>query len=511
MLKTSRQLTWKMISDPLYGYAYFNAEFEEPVINNVLIQRLRYIMQLQTAHLVYPGAVHTRFQHSIGTMHLTGLMAEDMVSKTIMFYGKEALGGYDPHVLIEASRLAGLLHDAGHAAFSHAFEHGILWRRNIPRELSNHEKIGLFLIKHLLDELLDRADKELPGLKTLVYSILGEEEPKGFLRVLRWIVKEGYYPADVIDFLRRDSYYAGTIEYGSILYERLYKNTYPLIEGDKAQVVLDRIALGEFKQYMYAKANMYEHVYYHSVCRSFDKLLYEALSLLDEELGLTSRVLGLKEGRLKDYLELTDAYMYGVMMHKALSEDTRLGYLCRRLLVERKPEWRRVSREVVVSSSKGLDELEKTLRLILDHDYRRRVVTGIEEYVFDKLKQWGFSREELWIDILDITPLPKSTIYPGGEEPAKVPTLLIGKRVGGEIVVSEEFNLLMEELPLKILVRAYVPRSKYSGELEFKMTNLLSTAVENALGIDLSAAERVIKNVYSEYMSRDYSKYRITA
>ena len=284
-----------------------------------------------------------------------------------------------------------------------------------------------------------------------------------------------------------------------------------MIEGDKAQVVLDRIALGEFKQYMYAKANMYEHVYYHSVCRSFDKLLYEALSLLDEELGLTSRVLGLKEGRLKDYLELTDAYMYGVMMHKALSEDTRLGYLCRRLLVERKPEWRRVGREVVVSSSKGLDELEKTLRLILDHDYRRRVVTGIEEYVFDKLKQWGFNREELWIDILDITPLPKSTIYPGGEEPAKVPTLLIGKRVSGEIVVSEEFNLLMEELPLKILVRAYVPRSKYSGELEFKMTNLLSTAVENALGIDLSAAERVIKNIYSEYMSRDYSKYRITA
>jgi HD superfamily phosphohydrolase len=136
------KFTWKEISDPIYGYAYFNKEIEERIINSLIIQRLRYILQLQTAHLVYPGAVHTRFQHVIGVMHLSGLMAEDMISKILVYYGKEYLEDYKPDSLIQAVRLAGLLHDAGHACFGHAFEEAILWgNEKILEEVNNHEKI----------------------------------------------------------------------------------------------------------------------------------------------------------------------------------------------------------------------------------------------------------------------------------------------------------------------------------------------------------------------------------
>jgi len=511
VLSSLQGYNWKMISDPLYGYVYFNVEVEEPVINNVLIQRLRYIMQLQTAHLVYPGAVHTRFQHSTGVMHLAGLMSEDMVNKIIAFYGKEVLDGYEPGVIVEAARLAGLLHDVGHAAFSHAYERGILWRKNVPRELSNHEKIGLLLIKNLLMDQLERAEKQLPGLIEVLNAILGEEEPKGVLKIFRWLVKEGFYPADVVDFLRRDSYYAGTIEYGSIQYERLYRNTYPLIEGDRVYLVLDRIAIGEFKQYMNAKANMYEHVYYHSVCRSFDKILYETLELLDEELMLTQRAIDLLNGRFHGYLELTDTYMYSVMMHKAFTDNSKLGYLCRRIMIDRKPEWKRAGRELVISPAKGLKSLGVTLKLILDSQYRLKVLREIEEFLVDSLKSQGIGEGELWIDILDIAPIPRSSIYPGGEESIGLSNLLIGKRVGGRIVLSEDLNLFTEELPLKILIRAYVPRNLYSADIESKITSLLSQAARSILDLDLEEAIRVVRNIYTEYLGRDYSKYRITA
>lgn len=506
----SATLTWKMISDPIYGYVYFNTEIEEPIINTMLLQRLRYIMQLQTAHFVYPGAVHTRFQHSIGTMHIAGLMAEDTVSKIVSLYGQEALEGYTPLTLIEASRLAGLLHDVGHAAFSHAFEYEILWKKNLPKEVSNHERIGLHLVKQLLEDKLDKAEKSLPGLKDVLFSLLGVDDPKGVLRFFRWIIKDGYYPADVLDFLRRDSYYAGTVEYGSILYERLYRNTYPLIDGTTVALVLDRTALGEFKRYMYAKASMYEHVYYHSVCRSFDKILYELLEILEGELSFTKRVLSILNGNSEEYLELTDVLLYSVMMQKALRDGTRAGYLCRRMLVDRKPEWKRVGKEVSISASKGPGSLEKALMLILDSDYKSGVLKAVKEYLEDRLRSKNIEKNEIWIDVLEITPLPRTIIYPGGEVPKKMLPLYVGKKIGKKVIISEDVSVLLEDLPLEVVFRAYTPRNKYSAELEPLVTSLLTEAVNSVLNIDVNAAKRALEKIYMSYGDKDYSKYKLT-
>ena len=505
------KFTWKMISDPLYGYVYFNVEVEEPIINSVLLQRLRYIIQLQTAHLVYPGAVHTRFQHSLGVMHLAGLMAEDAVHKIIALYGKEALEGLDPLVIIQAARLAGLLHDVGHAAFGHAFEYAVLWRGKAPAELSNHEKIGRFLIKHVIGEYVEKLDRDLGGLKELLESIMGEPEPKGVFKIFRWLVREGYYPADVLDFLKRDSYYAGTAEYGSIMHERLYKNTYPLINGKDAGLVLDRIALGEFKQYMRAKASMYQHVYYHSVCRSFDKILYDILEELNHELNLLDRVEAILRGDVRGYLELTDAFFYTVMMKKALYEDTRTGRLCRKLMIERKPEWKRVGREVSISATKGPEALRVVLKLVLDSNYKKSSINRVEKALTEDLKKHGLSEEDVWIDVVEITPLPRSTIYPSGEEPETKLRLYLGKRLGKKLVVSEELDIASEDLPLEVSFRVYVPRTKYNLDLEASVTRALINAVSSTFGIDIAKFGSILKSVYEEYRGLDYSRVRITA
>jgi len=505
--------TWKIISDPIYGYVYFNREIEERVINSILLQRLRYIMQLQTAHLVYPGAVHTRFQHSLGVMHLSGLVAEDFTGKLLLMYGKEILEGYSPATLIEATRLAGLLHDIGHAAFGHSFEHSILWKKNPPPELHNHERIGARLFGLILkDELLGAEERYgLTGLVDLLEKLLDDKEYSSpIVKAYRWIVKDGLYPSDIMDFLRRDSYYAGTNEYGYINYERLYRNTYPYVNGGEFRAVLDRTGLGEFKQYMIAKASMYEHVYYHSVCRAFDKILDTLLERLDEELDLYGRVLDLAKGNIEGYMELTDVYLYSILLGKALRDQTETGRLARLMLIERKPEWRRVGGEYVLSGYRGPRFVGEILRLIFNREWRSKVVSILSEELSSRLSGMGVDRGDVWVDVLDISPVPKSLLYPSSEKAVPEVSLLTGKVSGRRLAIGQEINLLEGELPLEVIFRAYVKREKYSVEMESVISRVVEDVLKDMLGLDMEEYRRVIKEAYKSATGIDYSRFKLT-
>ncbi|RLG81388.1 MAG: metal-dependent phosphohydrolase [Thermoprotei archaeon] len=510
------RFSWKEISDPIYGYVYFNREIEEKVINSVLVQRLRYIMQLQTAHLVYPGAVHTRFQHSLGVMHLAGLMAEDAISKIINYYGEEYLEGFSKGSLIEASRLAGLLHDAGHACFCHAFEEAIILDNpEIPDSVGNHERIGYRLVELLLGDQLDRYERTygLGHLREILMSILGYREPRSnVLRIMRWIIRDSLYPADILDFLRRDSYYAGTHEYGYIDYERLYRNTYPYFENGRVMLLLDRNTWGEFRAYLYAKASMFEHVYYHSVNRAFDLLLKEILEILDEEMDLAGKVVDVARGDPREYLLLTDAKMYAVMLDKAFSSGGKLSTLTHRLLIERKPEWKRIGREYILTGYKGPVAIKHILRLVFDQDYREKVARSIRERLYDKLKNRGVEEEDLWVDVLDISPVPKSMLMPGKTAGMKLLTLFMGKRKGARIARDQEIKLIKEGLPLAVIFRAYIRRGLHMLEYESLATNIIAQTVEEELKMagDVEEYEKMLSEIYSGYSGEGFERKKIT-
>ncbi|ADV64595.1 HD domain-containing protein [Desulfurococcus mucosus] len=502
-----------MVSDPIYGYVYFNREVEEQVVNSILLQRLRYIMQLQTAHLVYPGAVHTRFQHSLGVMHLTGLVAEDLTGKLVSIHGVDVLEGYSPETLVEAARLAGLLHDVGHAAFGHSFEYSVLWKKNVLGELSNHEKIGLKLLELLLEDRLLEAEERygLTGLTSMVKKLLGERrEGSPLVDAYRWIIRDGLYPTDIMDFLRRDSYYAGTSEYGYISYERLYRNTYPFIEKGVFKAVLDRTGIGEFKQYMVAKASMYEHVYYHSVCRAFDKILDTLLEKLDEEYGLADRVLALARGEVEGFLELTDVYMYSVLLGKALRDSTEVGRLARMMLVERKPLWRRVGGEYVLNGYRGPRFIGEILRLIFDREWRSKVASVLVEELAGRLSSIGVAEDDLWVDVLDISPVPKSLLYPDWGSGVPEIVLYTGKVSGRQVVPGPEVNLLEGELPLAVIFRAYVKREKYRVDMEPVVSRVVGEVLEALLGIDMGEYRRSIEEAYKSVRGIDYSRFKLT-
>lgn len=501
-----------MISDPLYGYVYYSKEIDEQVLNNPLVQRLRLIMQLQTAHLVYPGATHTRFQHSVGVMHLAGIVAEDFTNKIIAHYGIEAFEGYRPATLIQATRIAGLLHDIGHVAFGHAFEKSVLWKLNVDQELNNHEKLGYLVYKIGLEDTVRKLENQydLSNLSDVVEKLLSPgDTSKGIIKIYRWIVRDSIYPADVVDFLRRDSYYAGTTEYGSIMHERLYVNTFPYIEGEKRLLLLDRVAFGEFRQYLMAKANMYEHVYYHSVLRAFDLLLDEILEIMAEKYGFVDMIKEVKEGNLKDFIALTDVYVYSLMLKEALHGEGRLRELSEALILKRKPLMRRVGREYIISGHKGPDYIVKVLGVIYDKNLRERIRSAVQEDLVKTLAGEGIDERDVWVDILDVTPIPKSILF-SSELVETQPVLYVGKKTGRNIVYDGAINLFMEGLPLYIVFRAYINRAKYSADLEPIVSKVLSSSVEELLNTSKLNLPMSVKDIIDQLTQSEMDKYKLT-
>ena len=141
---------YKIIKDPLHGYIKVFPH-ERCIVDSPPFQRLRRLKQLPAAQYVYPGAVHTRFTHSLGVMHVAGLFAEHL-------YSKLGIDRAELERLVAIARLLGLLHDIGHGPFSHTFEDHVLSKYG-----TNHEIVGGRLVREHQDlsSCFDRIEKEL--------------------------------------------------------------------------------------------------------------------------------------------------------------------------------------------------------------------------------------------------------------------------------------------------------------------------------------------------------------
>ncbi len=453
-------LTWDAVRDPIYDYVEYNKEVEARIIDTRVFQRLRRIRQLQLAYLVYPGADHTRFQHSLGVMHLAGVFASHLVSDLATLVGPEALEGFEPHVLVEAARIAGLLHDLGHGPFSHAFEDAILKNNRGLEEkgLGDHERIGLALIEHTeVSRVLRDAEEKhgMPHLGELVVKLLGVDEPgEKVIRLLRKVVKAWVYPADVMDFLMRDSYYAGTKEYGVIDYQRLIRNTHPYPElGKHDEVVLERKALGALRSYLYSRVSMYEHVYLHPVGVAFSRLLVDVLRGGDEALGLTEAVERLAEGDPDPYIRLDDWRVMVLLEERRDQLDPEIAekVMC---LVERRNPWKRIGRESRIPLLTG-EGGPQPLALALKYhkDWRR----DLEERLRQEARSIiGDAASDIWVMSHVLYPAPLASL-------SRTYPLYEAKFIRGELAEARRLNIyefmVREGLVPSIVVRAYAPRS----------------------------------------------------
>lgn len=202
----------KIINDPVFGFINIPKGLIYDLVKHPLLQRLTRIKQVGLSSVVYPGAQHTRFQHSLGAFYLMQEAIQQLAAKGNFIFESEA----------EAVKAAILLHDIGHGPFSHVLEHSIV--RGV-----SHEEISLML--------MERMNKEMNGRLTLAIQIFKDEYHKRFLHQL----VSGQLDMDRLDYLRRDSYYTGVIE-GNIGSARIIKmldvrDDHLVVEADRKSVV----------------------------------------------------------------------------------------------------------------------------------------------------------------------------------------------------------------------------------------------------------------------------------
>lgn len=258
------------IIDPIHDFIRVSGP-ELKIIDNPIFQRLRRIRQLSGAHLTYPGAQHTRFEHSLGVMHISGQAGQALQEKGILKKDD-----------IENLRLAALLHDIGHGPFSHLFEEVLQEKRKI-----SHEEIGKRII--LKTEIGDSLSESGYDKKFITKLAFGDSK----LQFMNEIIS-GVLSADMMDYLLRDGYYTGA-EHAKIDHKRLTQS----LEVYQKKLALEKSALYSFESMMHSRYQMFKAVYFHKTVRSAEVMLLESMRLADEELGLTSL-------NLSDYVQLTD-------------------------------------------------------------------------------------------------------------------------------------------------------------------------------------------------------------
>lgn len=234
----------KILNDPVYGFITIPSELIFTIIDHPYFQRLRRIKQLGLTDFVYPGALHTRFHHAIGAMHLMSITLDNLRIKGTEISEEE----------YEASLIAILLHDIGHGPFSHALEYSLL-------KGVHHEELSLLSI-----ELLNQ---ELGGKLALTLRIFKNQYERKFFHQL----VSSQLDIDRLDYLQRDCFFTGVSE-GTIGADRIIK----MMDVKNDQVVIEEKGIYSIENFLSARRLMYWQVYLHKTTVSAEKMLINLIN-----------------------------------------------------------------------------------------------------------------------------------------------------------------------------------------------------------------------------------------
>ncbi len=233
----------KILNDPVYGFITIPDDTAFDLIEHEWFQRLRRIKQLGMTQLVYPGALHTRFHHALGAMHLMEEAIAQLRLKGNDISSEEAKGAI----------IAILLHDIGHGPYSHALENSIV-------EGTAHEELSLLFMQALNDQF--------KGELTLAISIFTDTYPKRFLHQL----VASQLDMDRLDYLKRDSFFTGVSE-GVISTDRIIH----MLNVHNDELVVEAKGIYSIEKFIIARRLMYWQVYYHKTVVGAEQLIINIL------------------------------------------------------------------------------------------------------------------------------------------------------------------------------------------------------------------------------------------
>ena len=233
----------KIINDPVFGFIKIKRGLLYDIVQHPFFQRLNRINQLGLASVVYPGARHTRFQHSIGAFHLMSEAVKSLSEKGVYIFDSEA----------EAVQAAILMHDIGHGPFSHVLENTLI-------SGISHEEISLLMMGHINHDLKEQLN--------LAISIFKDEYPN---KIFHQLISS-QLDMDRLDYLRRDSFYTGVTE-GNIGSARIIK----MLNVKDERLVVDSKGIYSIENYLTTRRLMYWQVYLHKTAVGYEKVLVNTL------------------------------------------------------------------------------------------------------------------------------------------------------------------------------------------------------------------------------------------
>ncbi|MBM4260667.1 MAG: HD domain-containing protein [Deltaproteobacteria bacterium] len=442
-----------LIADPIHRYIQFTvpvqkAEItEKALIDSAWVQRLRYIYQLQSARWVFPSAEHSRFQHSLGAMHLAGEFGKHLYPSLRKVLGDDCPSA---NYIEEYMRVTGLLHDIGHGPFGHFFDDNFLHNYGLT-----HEDIGQRIIQDHLGDIIRKLRRSPSGPfaageelrpEDIAYPIKktgGEDHRKPkWVRFLQPLTG-GIFTFDNLDYVSRDSYMCG-VSVGPIDRDRLIYYTFFTSKG----LTVHKAGNSALTMFLNARLYLYTNVYYHRTTRAIDLHLRE---IFPE----TMKVLfpGNPLDHMDDYLYLTDWSL--------LEEVSR--WRRRNELENLAKEWetvlhREVRWKMAYDRTLSLNELHYGMTLIEDIDWEKRIRAALPPALRDLVFR---------VDIATQDPRPENPFAMGKKQ------IHIYDPSTGEIA-KESLAELFEFIPSKVVqLRVF--------SLDHDHDQLLAEVAENAL------------------------------
>lgn len=306
----------KLVNDPVYGFIAIPDDLIFDIIQHPYFQRLRRISQLGLTNLVYPGALHTRFHHVLGAMHLMNTAINTIRRKGHEITSEEKRGAL----------IAILLHDIGHGPFSHTLEHDIVNK-------ISHEDISAFFI--------ERLSKAFDGKLDVALQIFKNEYPKPFLHQL----VSSQLDMDRLDYLNRDSFYTGVSE-GKIGSDRIIE----MLNVHEGNLILEEKGIYSIEKFIVARRLMYWQVYLHKTVTAAELMLIRIIKRA-KELALNGKQLFASPALnyfltnnihkedfennsniLELFAQLDDYDILGAVKVWQYNEDKILSFLCQRLI-----------------------------------------------------------------------------------------------------------------------------------------------------------------------------------